>query len=230
MLLSPISSSIFSPTLRITPSRTFDAQISSKLQESRPDGSASEAGAEGPRKYLIGGNWKCNGTWDENAERVTVFNGAGAIPANVEVALCVPDINIPQLLADLRKDIAVGAQNCGVNAGNGAFTGEVGSHQLKALGVTWVIIGHSERREGFGMAGETDELCAQKCKVAIDNGLKVMFVSYWCIFLGAKIAKNLSSFFWSKVLVAFQRRDHTKGNQSRIATHRMNPVIALVSH
>merc|ERR1711957_974478 len=38
-----------------------------------------------------------------------------------------------------------------------------------------VIIGHSERREGFGMAGETVGLCAEKCKVAIDNGLKVMF-------------------------------------------------------
>mmetsp|Transcript_9727 Transcript_9727/g.20362 ORF Transcript_9727/g.20362 Transcript_9727/m.20362 type:complete len:279 (+) Transcript_9727:65-901(+) len=189
----------------------------SKLQESRPDGSASEAGAEGPRKYLIGGNWKCNGTWDENAERVTVFNGAGAIPANVEVALCVPDINIPQLLADLRKDIAVGAQNCGVNAGNGAFTGEVGSHQLKALGVTWVIIGHSERREGFGMAGETDELCAQKCKVAIDNGLKVMFAigekkeeresgvtMEVCAKQLAPLAKALTAEDWASVAIAYE--------------------------
>lgn len=129
---------------------------------------------------MIGGNWKCNGTWDENAERVKVFNDAGPIPDNVEVALCVPDINIPQLLSTLRKDIAVGAQNCGVNAGNGAYTGETGSHQLKALGVVWTIIGHSERREGFGMAGETVGVCADKCKVAIDNGLKVMFVSF-CI-------------------------------------------------
>lgn len=149
--------------------------LTSQLQENRPDGSASEAGDEGPRKYLIGGNWKCNGTWDENAERVTIFNDAGPIPANVEVALCVPDINIPQLLMTLRKDIAVGAQNAGVNEGDGAFTGETGSHQLASIGVTWVIIGHSERREGFGMSGETEELCAKKCKVAIDNGLKVMF-------------------------------------------------------
>merc|ERR1719162_1466076 len=74
-----------------------------------------------------------------------MFNGAGSIPANVEVALCVPDINIPQLLTTLRKDIAVGAQNCGVNKGNGAFT------------------------------GETVCLCAEKCKIAIDNGMKVMF-------------------------------------------------------
>ena len=149
----------------------------SQLQDSRPEGSASDIGADGPRKYVIGGNWKCNGTWDENADRVAIFNEAGPIPSNVEVALCVPDINIPQLLSTLRSDIAVGAQNCGINTGNGAFTGETGSHQLKALGVVWTIVGHSERREGFGMAGETVEVCAKKCKVALDNGLKVMFVS-----------------------------------------------------
>ena len=148
-----------------------------QLQDSRPEGSASEAGVEGPRKYLIGGNWKCFGTWDENDDRIAVFNDAGPIPANVEVALCVPYLNIPQVLMGLRKDIAVGAQNCGVNEKDGAFTGEIGSHQLKAAGVVWVIIGHSERRVGFGMAGEPEDLCAKKCKVAIDSGLKVMFVS-----------------------------------------------------
>jgi len=144
------------------------------LQAHRPSGESAPV-AEGPRKYLIGGNWKCNGTWDENLERVEVFNKAGPIPSNAEVVLCVPDTNIPMLLSGLRKDIAVGAQNCGANAGNGAYTGEVGSHQLNALGCVWVIIGHSERREGFGQAGEPDQLCASKCKTAIDNGLHVMF-------------------------------------------------------
>merc|ERR1712048_1138833 len=47
--------------------------------------------------------------------------------------------------------------------------------QLVDAGVTWVIIGHSERREGFGMAGEDNELIAKKVKVAVDAGLKVMF-------------------------------------------------------
>jgi len=146
------------------------------LQSCRPEGSAAPAGiVAGRRRYLIGGNWKCNGTWDENLERVAMFNKARPIPANVEVVLCVPNMTIPMLLSGLRKDIAVGAQNCGVNPGNGACTGEVGSHQLQAMGCIWVIIGHSERREGFGMAGEPVDLCAQKCKVAIDNGLKVMF-------------------------------------------------------
>ncbi len=69
----------------------------------------------------------------------------------------------------------MGAQNCGVNEKEGAYTGETCASQLLDVGVTWVIIGHSERREGFGMAGEDDELCAKKLKVALDAGLKVMF-------------------------------------------------------
>jgi triosephosphate isomerase len=78
-------------------------------------------------------------------------------------------------LATLRDDISVGAQNCGANDKPGAFTGEICASQLVDAGVQWVIIGHSERREGFGMAGEDSELCAKKLKVALDAGLKVMF-------------------------------------------------------
>mmetsp|Transcript_35513 Transcript_35513/g.86079 ORF Transcript_35513/g.86079 Transcript_35513/m.86079 type:complete len:276 (+) Transcript_35513:112-939(+) len=149
--------------------------MSAALQASRPKGSSVENKTVGERKYLIGGNWKSNGSYDENAERVNVFNGAGAIPDNVEVVLCVPYLHIPLCLTSLRDDIEVGAQNCGNNVKDGAFTGEVGAHMLKDIGCTWVIIGHSERREGFGMVGETEALCAEKCKVALDKGLKVMF-------------------------------------------------------
>ena len=129
----------------------------------------------GTRRYLIGGNWKCNGCYDENVERVKVMNDAGPIPSNVDVALCVPYIHIPMLLAQLRDDIAVGAQDCGRNADNGAYTGEIGAHQLADIGCVWAIVGHSERRVGFGMAGEPPALCAEKCRVALDKGLKVMF-------------------------------------------------------
>jgi Triosephosphate isomerase len=147
------------------------------LQANRPKGSSSQNPVEGPRRYLIGGNWKCNGLYDENVERINVFNKAGDIPSNVDVVLCVPYIHFPMVLSMLRDDIEVGAQDCGNNTEDGAFTGQVGAHQLKDIGCTWVIIGHSERREGFGMAGEPEALCAEKCKVALDKGLKVMFVS-----------------------------------------------------
>ena len=142
---------------------------------SRPAGSSVENPVKGDRTYLIGGNWKCNGTLADNAALIKTFNEAGPIPSNVEVAICSTYIHLPQLLDSLRDDIAVGAQNCGNNTKGGAFTGEIGAFQLKDLGCVWVIIGHSERREGFGMAGEPEELCAEKAKVALDAGLKVMF-------------------------------------------------------
>ena len=87
----------------------------------------------------------------------------------------MPAIHIPLVLSTLRDDIAVAAQNCGVNSKCGAYTGEICPSQLVDMGVTWVIIGHSERREGFEMAGESNELVAKKVKVAVDAGLKVMF-------------------------------------------------------
>ncbi|KAL7567543.1 hypothetical protein ACA910_000149 [Epithemia clementina (nom. ined.)] len=152
----------------------FLYQSNNMLGTSRPKGSSVEA-QEGDRKYLIGGNWKCNGTLAANEELIKTFNEAGPIPSNCEVVVCAPFIHLPQLLTSLRDDVQVGAQNCGNNAANGAFTGEIGAFQLKDLGCTWVIIGHSERREGFGMVGEPSELCAAKCKIAVDAGLNVMF-------------------------------------------------------
>jgi len=142
----------------------------------RPAGSSTGSPAkEGERTYLIGGNWKCNGTLESVKALVKTLNEAGPIPANVEVVVCVPFIHIGLVLAELRDDIAVGAQNCGVNESFGAYTGEICASQLVDLGVTWVCIGHSERREGFGgRAGEDNELVAKKTKVALDAGLKVM--------------------------------------------------------
>lgn len=142
---------------------------------SRPKGSSLENANQGPRRYLIGGNWKCNGTVSDNEALIKTFNEAGPIPSNVDVAICSTFIHLPQLLSSLRDDIAVGAQNCGNNKEKGAFTGEIAAFQLKDLGCVWVIIGHSERREGFGMAGEPEALCAEKAKIALDAGLKVMF-------------------------------------------------------
>merc|ERR1719436_1471711 len=140
----------------------------------RPTGSSKGSAApEGTRQYLIGGNWKSNGTLASVEKLVGQFNGAGAIPANAEVVIGCPYIHIPLLLSTLRSDIQVAAQNCSLT-GTGAYTGEVTASQLKDLGCAWVILGHSERREGFGMAGEDSELVAKKTKMALSQGLKVM--------------------------------------------------------
>ena len=143
----------------------------------RPKGSSVENAVEGPRRYLIGGNWKCNGTTASNAELIATFNDAGPIPSNVDVAICAPYIYISQVASSLRDDIAIGAQDCAINSDMGAYTGEICASQLKDVGVTWVIVGHSERRQGFGdmTPGEPETHCATKCKVAVDAGLNVMF-------------------------------------------------------
>lgn len=141
---------------------------------SRPEGSATGSPApENARTYLIGGNWKCNGTIASLEQLISDFNAAGPIPANAEVVIGAPSIHIPLCLMTLRKDIAIAAQNCSLT-GMGAYTGEIAASQLKDMGVTWVILGHSERREGFGMAGEDSTLVAQKTKAALAEGLKVM--------------------------------------------------------
>ncbi len=66
---------------------------------------------------------------------------------------------------------AVSAQNC-YYYDEGAFTGEISPKQLKSIGVNYVIIGHSERRQHFG---ETDEIINQKIKAALQNDLKIIF-------------------------------------------------------
>lgn len=141
---------------------------------SRPSGSSTGSPApENTRKYLIGGNWKSNGTIASLEKLIGEFNGAGPIPANTEVVVGVPFIHIPICLMQLRDDIEIAAQDCSLT-GCGAHTGEIAASQLKDMGVTWVILGHSERREGFGMAGEDNELVAKKTKKALEEGLKVM--------------------------------------------------------
>jgi triosephosphate isomerase len=192
-------------------------KVVKRVQKKRPPGSSTgEAAADGERSYLIGGNWKCNGTTDSLKEIIKTFNEAGPIPANVEVAICAPDLYI-NLLNGLREDIAMGAQNSGVNPDMGAFTGETNVKQLLDVGVTWVIIGHSERRVGFGMAGEDEELCAKKLKVAVDAGLNVMFAigeskeereanitMEVCAKQLAPAAKLLSEEDWKKVAIAYE--------------------------
>eukprot|EP00579_Thalassiosira_antarctica_P006639 CAMPEP_0201879022 /NCGR_PEP_ID=MMETSP0902-20130614/10011_1 /ASSEMBLY_ACC=CAM_ASM_000551 /TAXON_ID=420261 /ORGANISM="Thalassiosira antarctica, Strain CCMP982" /LENGTH=276 /DNA_ID=CAMNT_0048406765 /DNA_START=81 /DNA_END=911 /DNA_ORIENTATION=+ len=141
---------------------------------SRPEGSSKgAAAADGARTYLIGGNWKANGSVASVEKLIAEFNAAGPIPVNAEVVIGAPFIHIPLCLMSLRKDVEIAAQNCNLT-GTGAYTGEVCASQLKEMGVTWVILGHSERREGFGMAGEDSELVAKKTKMALAEGLKVM--------------------------------------------------------
>ena len=120
------------------------------------------------RKKFIAGNWKMNTTVEEAvALAKDVVNVVGSV-TDVDVAVCPPYINIPAVVAAVKgSNVKVGAQDVHWEV-KGAFTGKVSCGMLKAVGVTYVIIGHSEQRQYFG---ETDEKVNKKTKAVLAAGL-----------------------------------------------------------
>ena len=120
------------------------------------------------RKKVIAGNWKMNMLPNEAISMIT--NLAPMVKdADVEVVLCVPYTDLfYSLLTAQGTNIKIGAQNMHFEE-KGAYTGEVSSTMLKSIGVEYVIIGHSERRQYFA---ETDETVNKKIKAALLNNLK----------------------------------------------------------
>ncbi len=120
------------------------------------------------RKKVIAGNWKMNMLPNETIEYIEKFSKLVENSDN-EVILCVPYIDLFYCLLNCQgTNIKVGAQNVHFEE-KGAYTGEVSAKMLKSIGVEYVIIGHSERRQYFG---ETDESVNKKVKAALENGLK----------------------------------------------------------
>ncbi len=120
------------------------------------------------RKPIIAGNWKMHKTLGEAELFYADVQGRIPDPAQVETVICAPFPFLFRLVQlSEGKAPSVGAQNMHEEE-SGAFTGEVSPTQLKDLGVGYVIIGHSERREYFN---ETDESVNRKIKSALGHGL-----------------------------------------------------------
>ena len=118
------------------------------------------------RRPIIAGNWKMNNTASEGVALIEALKPL-VQDANCDVAVCVPAIDIPAAAEALKgSNIALGAQNVHF-AKKGAYTGEISADMLKEYGVTYVIIGHSERRQYFG---ETDETVNKRTLAAIEAG------------------------------------------------------------
>ena len=120
------------------------------------------------RKKVIAGNWKMNMLPNE---AISFIENITPIVKNTqnEVILCVPYTDLfYSLLTAQGTNIKIGAQNMHWEE-KGAYTGEVSGQMLKSIGVEYVIIGHSERRQYFA---ETDETVNLKVKSAIQNELK----------------------------------------------------------
>ncbi len=120
------------------------------------------------RKKVIAGNWKMNMLPNEAISMIT--NLAPLVKdSDVEVVLCVPYTDLfYSLLTAQGTNIKIGAQNMHFEE-KGAYTGEISAKMLKSIGVEYVIIGHSERRQYFA---ETDETVNKKIKTAFANNLK----------------------------------------------------------
>jgi len=120
------------------------------------------------RKKLMAANWKMYKTPDQTREFFRDFLPLVEKHDRDEIALCPPFVNVPAAVEAAKgSNVAIGAQNMYWEK-EGAFTGEISTGMLLAVGCTHVIIGHSERRQYFG---ETDDTVNLKLKAALEAGL-----------------------------------------------------------
>jgi len=137
-------------------------------------------------RYWVGGNWKLNGTKESIEALVKTYNEGPEIPDSVEVVAAPTALHIGYVMDNIRKDIAVSAQNVSSEEGFGAATGELSADLFKAWGVQWTLTGHSERRRRKQIRSlghdEVPESVARKTKHALDIGMSV------CVCIGETLA------------------------------------------
>jgi triosephosphate isomerase (TIM) len=121
------------------------------------------------RKKLIAANWKMHKTAQQAREFVAAFLPMARGHVRDEIVLCPPFLAIPEVVqAVAGSAVGVGGQDLFWEK-DGAFTGAISAHMLRAAGCSHVIVGHSERRQFFG---ETDDTVNRKLRAALSGGLK----------------------------------------------------------
>jgi triosephosphate isomerase len=116
---------------------------------------------------LVAGNWKMNGLAASLAELAKLKEALAAAPAPCEVLVCPPFTLIAQAAWHVKGAFALGGQDCHAKP-SGAFTGDISAEMLKDAGASYVIVGHSERRQYHG---ESDQEVAAKAEAAWRAGL-----------------------------------------------------------
>ncbi len=121
------------------------------------------------RKIIVAGNWKMNKTTKEAAQFFAEFKPLVADVKNAEIVIGAPFTALETAVRETAgTNIKIAAENVNAND-SGAYTGEISPVMLKDLGVEYVILGHSERREYYG---ECDKIVNEKVKAALKHGLK----------------------------------------------------------
>ncbi len=122
------------------------------------------------RRAVIAGNWKMNKTPTEAAALINEMKPLVA-GADCDVVLCVPFVDIPAAVEAAKgSNIKIGAENVHFKE-SGAYTGEISAAMLKEIGVEYVVIGHSERRQYFA---ETDQTVNLRTIAALKAGFKAI--------------------------------------------------------
>ena len=123
------------------------------------------------RKAVIAGNWKMNMTPSQAKALLNELCPMVEGKNGCDIVVCTPFVDLATALeATKGTNVKVGAQNVHFEE-KGAFTGEIAANMLTEMGVEYVIIGHSERRQYFG---ETDVTVNKRVKAALKAGLKVI--------------------------------------------------------
>jgi triosephosphate isomerase len=124
------------------------------------------------RKFLIAGNWKMNKTTSESVDLINEIKASVGGQTSVQVCVCPPFTSLSQASESVEQSaLLLGAQDMNA-AQSGAYTGEISAEMLRDLYVTFVILGHSERRQYFG---ETNEMVNKKILAAIESNLKPIY-------------------------------------------------------
>ncbi len=120
------------------------------------------------RNVIIAGNWKMNKTNQEGIDFVSELKASNLDNYDAKKLIFVPSIMLSDLAKEaINSDLVIGAQNMHQDP-KGAYTGEISAQMLKSIGIKYILIGHSERRQFFN---ETDMIVNQKLKLAIENEL-----------------------------------------------------------
>ena len=167
------------------------------------------------RKKIVAGNWKMNENLQEGIILAKEINTAlETDKPNCGVVICTPFIHLASVAQVLNKSlVSLGAENC-ADKEKGAYTGEVSAAMVKSTGAEYVILGHSERRQYYN---ETPEILKEKVRLALDNGLKVIFCCGETLeereaekqnaIVKAELENsvfNLSSTDWENIILAYE--------------------------
>ena len=171
------------------------------------------------RKAVIAGNWKMNKTRPEAKALLEELKPMVADVKDVEVVACVPFTNLETALAvTAGTNIKIGAENCHFEK-SGAFTGEISADMLAEMGVEYVVLGHSERRQYFA---ETDETVNKKVLKAFEHGITPI------ICCGETLTQRKQGIYldWIRmqIKIAFQ---NVTADQAKTAVIAYEPIWAI---